>query len=242
MFEAGAFQQLHRGFEKARIGIGILAELAPELAGEKLGVFFVGQTVGRDMLRSEGDGLLKGRFPLRQRLPGKAEHQIDIQVREPGVAQDLERGFRLRGVVFPAQQPEQIVIPGLHTQADPVHSEASEQFGFARRHAAWICFHRPLAQRREIEAMPKTAEKVAELRRRQRSRRPAADENGLRCYRPGGAPLLDFTEKRLAEALRLRWVGALLVESAVGTNPRAERNVNINVPDGFRSWTLDVGR
>ncbi len=66
-------------------------------------------------------------FPLRQRLPGQAEHQIDIHVREPGLAQDVKRSFRLGGVVFPAQQLEQFVIPGLDAQADPVHSQAAEQ-------------------------------------------------------------------------------------------------------------------
>ncbi len=105
---------------------------------------------------------------------------------EPGVAQNLKRRFSLGGVVFPAQQLEQFVIPGLNAEADAIDSQASKHGSFARRNAARICFHGPLAQRGQIEPIPKTAQKIFELRRGQRGGCAASDENGLRRDRPSG--------------------------------------------------------
>src|SRR6185295_96464 len=95
---------------------------------------------------------------------------------------------------------------------------------------------------RQIKPVAQTAEQEFELRRRQRRRGSAAEKNGLRLDNETLGELLRFTQERLAKTLRLRGIGALLVEGAIRADPSAKRNVNVKMPDRLCRSTLDVGR
>src|SRR5213078_4022673 len=74
------------------------------------------------------------------------------------------------------------------------------------------------------------------LRRRQRRRRSAAEEDRFQLQRKTLPDVFYLSQQRLAKALRLRTVGALLVKSAVRTNPGAEWNMDIEMRDGGRAF------
>src|SRR4029077_1773592 len=104
MLESGTIEQPHRALKKTGIGIRILAEFATGLTQKKLGVFFVGQAVRRDMFWPKRDRFLQGRFPLREGLSGKSKHQIHVEVGKTSLTQNLKRSFRLGRVMFAAEQ------------------------------------------------------------------------------------------------------------------------------------------
>ena len=148
----------------------------------------------------------------------------------------MKRGFRLRGVVFPAEELKQFIVPGLDAEADPVHSRVSKHGRLANRHAARVRLHGPFSKRRQIETLAKSAEKKLQLRRGERRGRAATDENCFRRERNSAARSIQFLQERLAESLRLRAIGALFIECTIRANPRAKRNVNVDVRDGVWSW------
>jgi len=60
-------------------------------------------------------------------------------------------------VVLAPKQFQQVVVPRLHAEADPVDSEFFEDRGFASRNAARISFDRPLDEFRQVELPMKSA-------------------------------------------------------------------------------------
>src|SRR2546423_908903 len=64
MLVAGAFEHPHRALQKLRVGFRVFAELAACVSQEKLGVLFVGQAVGRDVVGAKRDCSREVCFPL----------------------------------------------------------------------------------------------------------------------------------------------------------------------------------
>src|SRR5215475_7053393 len=82
----------------------------------------------------------------------------------------------LRGVLA-SKQFQQVVVPRLYAEADPVDSEFFEDRGFASRNASWIRFDRPLDQLRQVELLMKSAQEKFQLRDVERGGRAASKVN-----------------------------------------------------------------
>jgi len=91
LFIAGNFQDRHCPIEKRGIGVRVLQQFTARVAQKEFRVFLIGEAVGGDMIGSKGDSFLQCEFPLLDGLTWQSEHEIDIDVRESGSAQDMER-------------------------------------------------------------------------------------------------------------------------------------------------------
>ena len=78
------------GFEKHRVAIHVLAELARGLPPEKIGVLLVGQAVGGDVVRIELHRAADAVLPLRGGLSGDSVDEVEVEVVESGAPQDGE--------------------------------------------------------------------------------------------------------------------------------------------------------
>src|ERR1041385_1619917 len=148
-------------------------------------------------------------------------------------------------VMLASEHFQQVVVPRLQAQTDPVDSEFLQDRCLARRNAAWICFGAPLDQSRKVERFAKATQQHFQLRNVQRGRRAAAEINrgwnngkvgALR--RPDAAarrpyPVVQFADERLTKSPRLRPIEQIFVKSAIWTDARAKGNVNIDVADHF---------
>src|SRR3712207_5608659 len=87
------------------------------------------------------------------------------------------------------------------------------------------------------------AQHVGKLRCAERGRCSAAEEDRLGLQIEAGAEHLQLAQNRFAKTLRLRRIGAFLVERAVWANARAKWDVHVEVPYGAaRTWWLQARR
>jgi hypothetical protein len=63
------------------------------------------------------------------------------------------------GVMFASQIFQQLVVPGLHAQADPVNAEFEQKRCLSRRNASGVRFDRPFLQVGQIELLLKSTQK-----------------------------------------------------------------------------------
>ena len=82
---------------------------------------------------------------------GQPEHQIDVQVVEPRLAQNVKRFRRLRSVVFASEYFKQSIVPRLHAKTDAIDAAITERFCLARGNTSWVCFHGPFLKFGKIE-------------------------------------------------------------------------------------------
>src|SRR5215471_16899236 len=153
-------------------------------------------------------------------------------------------------VMLASEQFQQVVVPRLHAQTDPIDSEFLQNGRLSRGNAAGICFNGPLGQLREVEPFVKAAQQHFQLRNVQRRRRAAAKIDGRwtngsvgalrrppnafgRARHPCQTP--KFTEYRLTKSPCLRAIEQILVKSAIRTDARTEGNVNVDVTDHDRT-------
>src|SRR6266487_5989436 len=127
MFVSGVLQDRHGRLEKLAVHVCILTKFAVRVAQKKFRVLLVSQTIGGDMLRLERDGFLQRQSPLLNGLAWQAEHQIDVDVREPDCAQKTKRLLGLLCAVFSAEQFQQCVVPRLNAETDPSYSQLAKQ-------------------------------------------------------------------------------------------------------------------
>ena len=78
------------------------------------------------MLRLEGGQSLDGVLPLWEGLVGQAIHQVEVDVVEPGGAGGPVGFDRAVGGVAAAQELQQTVVKGLHTDAQTVDALAQQ--------------------------------------------------------------------------------------------------------------------
>src|SRR6266478_8401362 len=228
MFVAGILQDRHGHLEKLGVHICVLPKFAARVTQKKLCILLVRQAISGDMIGLERDGFLQRQSPLLNRLSWQTEHQIDVDVREPGCAQKMKRMLGLLCVVLAPKQFQQVVVPRLHAEADPVDSEFFEDRGFARGNASRIRFHCPLDQFRQVELLMKSAQEKFQLRDVERGGRAATEIKRFRRNREM-CVLVEIAEYRFTKSPGLRAVEQILVKSAVRADTRAERNVNVEV-------------
>src|SRR5947209_2438264 len=158
------------------------------------------------MFRPERDSPGEVSFPLRQRLSRQPEHEVEADVGEISVTKNVKRSLGLGRVVFPAQQLEKLIVPRLHAEAHAVHPEVPKQFCFSERHTAGVRLDGPLAESRQVKALPETRQKELEQLGVQRRGRTSAQENCLRAKQKSFPKIVGLPQQRLAEPPRLRTI------------------------------------
>src|SRR5438105_4707153 len=135
-----------------------------------------------------------------------------------------------RAMIAP-EQLQQIIVPGLNSETDPIDSELLKKRCLAGRNTSGICFYCPLDEAGQIQFIAKSAEQKFQLRSCQRRWRSAAEIN-CRWKESTIFPVpMELSQNRLTESWCLRTIEQLLVKRAIRTNPRAKGNVDVNVPD-----------
>lgn len=106
--------------------------------GEEGGVFLVDEFIASKVFALECEGLAESTPPLFERLAGNGEHQIHIDVVEPGAAQQvkgLEDGI---AAVNSAQAVEEGFVKGLDAEGNAVDAVLDEETGFVERNGGGI--------------------------------------------------------------------------------------------------------
>ena len=111
----------------------------------ELGIFLVGQVVSGDMFRPKSDGVAEALFPVAGGLTGDGEHEIDVDVVEPGIPENAERFPGIGRRVISPQEREFPRQPGLDTEADACDAVTAQEFG--------LCGAAVAALTRHMEAM-----------------------------------------------------------------------------------------
>src|SRR6266542_2132830 len=123
MFIAGLLQDRHSHLKEIRIGIRIRFEFSSCLAQKKFGVLLVGEAVGGNVVGAHRDGFLQGLLPLLNCLTREAKYEIYIDIHASCLTQNMKRLLGLCCIMFPSEDFEQRIVPGLTTETDSIHSE-----------------------------------------------------------------------------------------------------------------------
>ncbi len=208
------------------------------------------------MFRSERDRALQGRFPLRQRLTGQSrtsDRYSDFRTRL--VATSRKEASACAAECSRPSNLQQSVIERLHAEADPVHAAVRAAVAPCVRKRCpdslprsipaaadkSSCAWKPPSRKSSCAVVravgvppPKKIVCGRRYCRRLLGRRgedPAAlAEPSPRFAAKRLHAAAQLRQNRLAKARRLRRIGPLFVKRAVGTNPRAKRDVHIDVP------------
>jgi hypothetical protein len=122
----------------------------------------------------------------------------------------------LGGVVFPAQQLEQFIIPGLDTKADSIHAQTASNS--ALRGETLPGFASTVHSRSgKIETVRKPPEGNELCRGQRRGVPPPTIVSGATASKPAAH---HFTEERLAESLRLELSARSCRKRSMGKSAR----------------------
>ena len=91
MFIACVFENAHGHLEKRSIRVRVLSKFTACVAQKEFCVLLISEAVGGDVIGSKIDRFLQCELPLVDGLSRQTEHEIDIDVREPGSSQNVER-------------------------------------------------------------------------------------------------------------------------------------------------------
>ena len=119
-------EAIHRHFKVIGIPLGLGRHFSPLKSQEKLGVLFVSQAIGGDVIRREIDRLLDGIRPLLTRLTGNSKYQIQVHIRHPRLAKDVIAPLGLGCGMHTPESFEQSIVPGLNTHADTIDAHREE--------------------------------------------------------------------------------------------------------------------
>ena len=189
------------------------------------------ELVAGDVLRIQGDGLVDGIGPDLVREVADAEDEVEADVVGPGFPGDAD-GFLRPGGVVPAVHPfEHPVIEGLDADADPVHTEGEEAFdiGLPFLHDVLrVHFHRELPVRSAVPDLVEGDEDAGQNRKGQHRRGAATKIKSLEIVVHFARPPLDLRTDVVSISLEAAFVGYLRVEVAIGAEPLAEGDVDVN--------------
>jgi hypothetical protein len=71
---------------------------------------------------AQRNSFLQGLLPLLDCLTREAEHEIDIDIRTSRLTQNMKRLLGLLCVMFPPEDFEQGIVPGLNPETNSIHS------------------------------------------------------------------------------------------------------------------------
>ncbi len=168
---------------------------------------------------------------MRGRLRGDAEDQVEVHVLETRLAQDLVRPPRLLRAVDAAEHGEELRLPRLHAHAHAVDPERRRSTAFSSETVAGF-----ISRVHSVSSL-----RSSRARRPVRRYSSCGVESALGVPPPkkivrgrnGGrtaALLVEFEQDGVEETAGFVAVGRFLVEAAIRTNLRAERDVHVEVP------------
>ena len=132
---------------------------------EKRCVLLVGEVVGGDVVGLQRNGVAQGAFPIRQRLAGDGEHEIDVHGRDARRAEDGD-GFRgLFRRVLAAQRFQNMRGKRLNAERDAGHAERAEKLRLREVEGGRVRLQGDLGGFREVEGIFQRGEKVGEMLR-----------------------------------------------------------------------------
>ncbi len=97
------------------------------------------------MLGSQADGLTQTLLPGFDGLAWNPEHQVEIQIGEPGLPQNIERTLGLLRRVNTTEPVQHFGIPGLHSHTDAIHSEIVQHLSLFQGDGGRVHLEGPLA-------------------------------------------------------------------------------------------------
>lgn len=116
---------------------------------------------------------------LAERLSGQRVHQIEIEIRETGCMQFLDRTVRVRNAVDAAETLERMRPEALGSEGDAIDAGVAIAGEAAALHRAGIRLECDLGIRGEPSPPAQCLEQPGELLRRKQTRRAAAEEDAL---------------------------------------------------------------
>ena len=90
------------------------------------GALLISEVVGRDMLHTERDGLVKAIGPVVECLAGEAIDEVDADVGEPSLLQAVHGIDGLLGCMSTPYEAQGAVVKGLYAQAYAVDGEGAQ--------------------------------------------------------------------------------------------------------------------
>lgn len=108
MVESGGAEDAAGEVEEVGVGVFVFGDFAALEGFEEGGVLLVGQVVGGDVVGLEADGVFEGLAPVGVGLSGNREHEVDVDFRDAGLAEDGDGFGGLFGGVFAAEGFEDV--------------------------------------------------------------------------------------------------------------------------------------
>src|SRR5574337_1688974 len=99
---------------------------------------FEDQPVCRDVFRAYTDGPVKGLRPVTRVLTGQAEHQVQVDVAEAGLAHQPKGPFSLEGGMGATDPMEQSVLNSLNSYTQTGHPTLPQRTKLRKVHRPWI--------------------------------------------------------------------------------------------------------
>jgi len=190
-------------------------------AAPKCSVLFERETVGGDVFGAEREGAVERVTPLRHRLAGQAEHEVEVEVRKTGVAEKMKCVGRLRGGVDAAKHGEHGVVEGLDAERETIHTGALPEGSLFSVNGGGVAFDGELGGR----AWEFFEQSLPE-RRRQDARCATTDEEGLELKWWGA---VETATDGFDIVRHLGFAAGVRVESAVPALRHTKRHMDVEV-------------
>ena len=233
----GGFVMIESGLGQDVLGevvvIGIVVFVFPVGAVlervKKRGVFLIGEVVGGDVVRFQGNGVAQGIFPIGERLPGDGEHEVDVDGVDSGLAEGMDGFGGLFGGVLATECLENVGGERLDTERNAGDAEGFEQSGFFQIKGGGVGFEGDFLNFGEIEMFTKGMKQVSQVFGGEHGRCAAAEvergglgNKGLETPSP-----YCLMADRFDKCADGRVARGVLVKRAIGTDPMAKGDVDV---------------
>lgn len=137
--------------EHLGVKVGVVDEVSGLEFFEEVGVFFVGEIVGGDVIGLEEEGLGEGVFPVDEGLAGDGEDEVEIDFEIGGFAEEVDGLNGLHGGVLAAEGFELRAHEGLDTEGDASDAEVLVEVRGAAGKGGGVCFEGDFLDGGEVE-------------------------------------------------------------------------------------------
>ena len=218
-------QRLDDLLEVALHRVGLPRELVPVRDGEARSRLRL-ELVAGEVLRLEPQRLVEVGVEVGGALAGDAVDEIERDVVESGLAKSSDGASDVVGRSLALEHPEQVRLEALRAERDAGHAVRAQQGGDTLSHRLRVRLDRHLVRRGG-----KRPQQPLELGRLGEGRRAAAEEDRLEVTRQRAALQLELGEQRVDVGRVLAAPADHGHEVAVAAPMRAERQVDVEVPD-----------
>jgi len=226
---AGGGEHLVGEGEHFGVEVGVVDEVAGLEFFEEVGVFFVGEVVGGEVVGLEGEGLGEGVFPVNEGLAGDGEDEVEIDLEGAGFAEKVDGLDGLHGGVFAAEDFELRAEKGLDAEGDAGDAEVLVEVGGAGGEGGGVCFEGDFLDGGEVEGFAEAGEETLEVGGGEHGGGAAAEVD---CFegREGFLRIeAGFGEEGIDKGTEVGFAGGVFVEGAVGADAVAEGDVEVEV-------------